>query len=301
MLNAALLFLVMVVAGYLFRRWGVVRAEASRDLNRLVLYLTLPPLIFLALRRTPLAWSHALLPVLAWLSILAGVAVAWGVARLWRLSASQRAALALLMAFGNTTFLGYPLVSAVYGEAHLGRAIFFDQLGTWIAVNTVGVMLAGSASGHKVGLREALRTLLGFPPFWALVAGLIFHDVALPSGLEQVLQRIADLTVPLIMFAMGMSLRGGAWRHEARLVMLASGVRLLLLPLGVYLLARGWAMPRMDVQASVFEAAMPGMFYSWTLALVYGLDETLVVNGIMASTFLSALSLPLWVAILGLG
>lgn len=297
--QAILLFLVMVAAGYLFRRLGWVRPEAARDFNRFVLYLALPMLIFRALRATPLSWSFAVLPVLGWAAIGLGLLVAWGLGAAWKLEPRRRAAFGLLMAFGNTTFLGYPLIAAIYGEAHLSRAIFFDQLGGWIAANTVGVMLASGAGGQRVGPGAALRTLLTFPPFWALVLGLLLHDATLPAALTTVVGRIADLTVPLIMFAMGLSLRGGAWRHEARLVAVACAVKLLLLPLAMYAAARGLSLARPDLQTAVFQAAMPGMFYTWTLAQVYELDETLVINGIMASTFLAVLTVPLWVQLLG--
>lgn len=289
----------MVLAGLLFCRLGLVRREASRDLNQLVLNLCLPPLIFLALHTAQLEGTYAVMPLLAWGTILAGLGLAWMLGRILKLPGKKTMAVSLLMAFGNTTFLGYPLVSAFYGPSHMPPAILFDQLGTWVAINTVGLLLVGRAAGTALQPADMLRKLLSFPPFWALLLGLAWHDTALLPWLESLLRRIADLTIPLIMFSLGLSLRLARWRQDWQLVLLATLVKLGLIPLALLGATKLFGISPLLQQASVFQAAMPSMFYSLSLAILFGLEIELVVSGIMASTMLSLATLPLWHAILG--
>ena len=61
-----------IVAGYVLRKSGLVRPETTKDLNQIVFYLTLPPLIFLALHRTQLAWQMLAMPLIAWVVTLTG-------------------------------------------------------------------------------------------------------------------------------------------------------------------------------------------------------------------------------------
>lgn len=298
MWHALSLFVVMVLAGLLFRRLGLVRREASADLNQLVLNLCLPPLIFLAIQQSRLESSFAALPLLAWGGILAGLGLAWLLGKILQLPKKKTAALGMLMAFGNTTFLGYPLTSAFYGPGHMPLAILFDQLGTWIAINTVGLLVVSWAAGRELKPGGMVRKLLSFPPFWALVLGFVLHGAALEAWQEDLLRRIADLTLPLIMFSLGLSLRLGQWKQDWPLVVAAAAVKLALVPLALWGLMRVLGFSPLFQQAAVFQAAMPSMFYSLSLALLYGLEVELVVTGIMTTTLLSLGTLPLWHALL---
>jgi predicted permease len=70
--------------------------------------------------------------------------------------------------------------------------------------------------------------------------------------------------------------------------------RLFIIPLLVLLSIQGLGLPHPWVQVAVLQSAMPSMFLALSLALTFDLDQTLATNGIMASTFISLLTLPLW-------
>lgn len=298
MWSTALLFTLMIAAGYVFRRLRLVSPDATRDINQLVINFCLPFLIFLSLHHAKLAWSYAVMPAIAWFAILLGIGAGWAIARLGRLPKAQAGALMLLMSLGNTAFIGYPVISAVYGPEHLTLGIFYDQLGMWIALNTVGVVIAGAASGASVRPRELARKLLTFPPLYGVILGFALHGVAIEPWLETALQRIADLTTPLIMFSLGLALRPSNWRQDSRLVGLVVLVRLVLIPLVVWGAVRLLGLPSAFEQTAVFQAAMPTMLSCLTLAVLYELDVVLVVNGLMATIFCSLVTLPVWYRLL---
>jgi predicted permease len=287
-------FVTMVVAGYVLRRLGLMRTEAAKDLNQLVFYLTLPPLIFMAMHGARLDLTMAALPALGWGMSFASLGLALLLARVLRLPREQVGAFMLAMGFANTTFLGYPLIQGFYGEGHLTLAILYDLLGTTLAVNTLGVAVASAAGGAPASPSAIVRRLLLFPPIWALVLGLVCHGMPLHPVLEELLRRLGDLTTPLIMFALGLSLQFSQWRKDLGLVGLVAVGRLLVLPAIALVVTRLMGLPVAYQQAVVLQAAMPTMFYSLTLAMVFGLETTLVVNAIMVTTVLSVATLPLW-------
>jgi predicted permease len=287
-------FVAMVGAGYLLRRLGLVRLEAAKDLNQLVFYVTLPPLIFMAMHGARLDLTMAALPALGWGMSFASLGLALLLARVLRLPREQLGAFMLAMGFANTTFLGYPLIQGFYGEGHLTLAILYDLLGTTLAVNTLGVAVASAAGGAPASPSAIARRLLLFPPIWALVLGLVCHRLPLHPVLTELLQRLGDLTTPLIMFALGLSLQFSHWRKHIGLVGLVAVGRLLVLPAIALVVTRLMGLPVAYQQAVVLQAAMPTMFYSLTLAMVFGLETTLVVNAIMVTTVLSVATLPLW-------
>jgi hypothetical protein len=298
MLDVLLFFVVMVAAGYVLRRAGLMQPESAKDLNNAVFYVTLPPLIFKALHGASLSASMLVLPAIAWVLSLAVVGTGYAIARLLKLPRHQAGAFILALGFANTTFLGYPIIQGFYGTEHLTLAIFYDMLGATMAVNTLGVLVASSTGEGEASAKAIFRRLLGFPPIWALLAGLALHGVALPAPLETLLTNLSQLTTPLIMLSLGLSLQFRHWRTHLPLVGLVALGRLVLLPLLALTVARVMGLPKAYEQVVVLQAAMPTMFYSLTLAMVFGLETMLVINAIMVTTILSFVTLPLWHALL---
>ncbi|MFN3432247.1 MAG: AEC family transporter [Candidatus Sericytochromatia bacterium] len=277
-------FVAMVGAGYLLRRLDLVRTEAAKDLNQLVFYVTLPPLIFMAMHGATFTLTMAVLPALGWGLTFVALCLGLLLVRVLRLPREQAGAFMLALGFANTTFLGYPLIQGFYGEGHLTLAILYDLLGTTLAVNTLGVAVASASGGAPASPSAMARRLLLFPPIWALVLGLVCHGMPLHPVLSELLQRLGDLTTPLIMFALGLSLQFRHWRKHLGLVGLVAVGRLLVLPAVALVVTRLMGLPVAYQQAVVLQAAMPTMFYSLTLAMVFGLETTLVVNAIMVTT-----------------
>jgi len=288
-------------AGYLLRRLGLARAEAATDLNVLVFNVTLPALVFVALHRAELSWSMLLLPAIALVYSVLGTLGAWTTCRALALDRPVYGALIIACAFGNTTFLGYPVVQGFLGEAGLTLAVLYDLIGATVATNTLAVLVAARfGTNHDARAGDSLRRLLLYPPMWALALGLGLHGTQIPAMIEHLAQHVGQATSPLIMCSIGLSLRASTLRQNWRLVSLAVVLRLAVLPALMLAVLYATGLRFDYVQVCVLQAAMPTMFYSLTLALVFGLDKAFAVNAIMASTVLSFATLPLWYLILGL-
>ncbi|MGI5861895.1 MAG: AEC family transporter [Myxococcales bacterium] len=286
---------VMVASGYILRSTALVRAEMAKDLSTAVFYFTLPPLVFLEIHRAELSWSLLTLPAVAWGVSIFGSIVGLALARAFKLPKVLAGSLVIVTVFGNTTFFGYPVLQGFYGSRGLTLGIFYDLLGASMATNTVAVVLASTAGGDgRVEARQIVRKLLLFPPIWGLALGLALRGVALPELLTEILTRIGNLTTPLIMLSIGLSLQLSAWKKDLKWVAVAAVGKLLVVPLIVFLVLGAIDLSSEILQVSVLQAAMPTMFFSLTLALLFGLRLHLVVNAIMVSTLLSFATLPLW-------
>lgn len=299
-MSVLVLFIVVMVAmGLLLRTLGLVRLEAAQDLNQIVFAVTLPPLIFQALHRATLSWHLLLMPAIAWAAIAGAIGLGFLVSRLLRLPRTKTGAFLLALSFSNTTYLGYPYIKGFYGTHHLTLAIFFDLMGATIAANTIGPVIAGLSAGKAIEPLAVLKRLMRFPPIYALILGLAMHGILLPGWLETILDRLANLTSPLIMLSIGLTLKLDQLGQDLRLVMVAVVGRLLVLPLLLWGALRLFRVPLDYEQAAVMQAAMPTMFYTLALALLFRLEVSLAVNTIMISTLLSFLTLPLWHWLLG--
>lgn len=291
--------LLTIGAGYALRKSGLVHEGLAKDLNTLVFYLTLPALVFLALHRAELSWGVLAMPLVAWTMIGVALALGFAFARLLRLPKATAGAFMLALAFGNTTFFGYPIIEGLYGAQHLTLAIFYDQLGATLAVNTLGVALASRMGAGTADWRAFLKRLLRFPPIWALAVGLLAHGMPLPPLAEHLLDRLGGLTVPLIMLSIGLSLQFRHWREDLGLVTVVALGRLVVLPALVWLGVGLVGLPTAYQQAAVMEAAMPVMFFALTVTHLFGLPVRFMVNAIMLTTLLSFATLPAWHMLLG--
>lgn len=206
MAAALLLIFGMLALGQLCGRLAAVPGGTAESLHRVVLLICLPALVLVQLQGLRFDRQALLLAVLPWLWLGVSVLLVLLVSRLAGWSREVRACLLLTVPLGNTAFLGYPMIEGLLGHAALRHAVVYDQLGSFLILSTYAVSVAGiHRAGERPSVTVLLRRVLTYPAFLALVIGLL--PVAWPAPLLQVLERIADCLVPLVLFAIGLQLR----------------------------------------------------------------------------------------------
>lgn len=292
MTNFILIFLC-VSAGVLLSRLKILPADAYKSVNAWVLYVALPSL---SLRFIPeIEWSAQLLlpfigPFVIWLG-------AWVFVQLYDfkkcLSPGSRTALFVTCGLGNTAFLGFPMISAFYGESEIHHAVVFDQV-TFILFATLGVITVIKTSSEKSGdlnLLYFVKKVFRFPPFLGCLTALIlprFIDISIANPL---LDKLVATMSPLALFSIGLQLKLGEIKHEWRLLSAGILYKLILAPCLVLLLALALHSTGNLGRISVFEAGMSSHITVSLLASQYNLNPrycSLVVGlGIVMGFFTS--------------
>src|SRR3954463_8203029 len=174
MVSALFTVLALLVAGYLMRRFGRLPDDAADVLNRFVIDICVPATILRLVPKLTLESGLVVLVIVPW--AMAGIAyvVVRLVARPLGLDRTHRAALFLATALGNTSFIGFPLCSALLGERSIPLAAVYDQLGSFLLLSVVvPVVVARAGGGATPSWLETLRRVLTFPPFIALLLALL--------------------------------------------------------------------------------------------------------------------------------
>lgn len=285
---------ILIGLGFFLRILRVFPKETAPLLNRFVLYVTFPCLVFRSLQGAELDRRLWGIPPLAYVSISLMFLFAFLLGtRFFRLPPKQAVSFAMGSAFGNTAFLGYPFILALLGEAGLPPAIFYDQLGNFLSVYTVGVPFCVFGKTGKFSSRNIFE-FLKLPPFLAFLLALVLNRLPIPQFLSGVITRLADATVPLTMVAIGLSLSPANLFKEVQLLGLASLSKLFLLPLLSFFLVRWFPLPPLFAKVLVLQSATPALVSSYVFASVYELDTELSSSIICATTLLSLGTLPLW-------
>lgn len=269
--------------------------SSALTLNSYVIYIALPALILVQIPKVPLE-PHVLAPVLcAWIIMLASAGATWLCSRLFKWQPATTGALLLVITLGNTSFIGLPLIDAHLGAPALPYAILYDQLGTFLALNILGIAFATHYSGGTQTNAEPLwRKIVKFPPFGALLVGFVLHFFSLPVYLDEVLQRLAATLVPVVMVAVGLQWRLRIERSELRYILFAIIFILGVEPLFAWGLVTLLHLEPIVAKTIVLEAAMPAMISTGALALMYQLAPRMVSTIIGYSLILSFATVWLW-------
>jgi predicted permease len=298
------LFLVLL-AGYLLKRRGILQHSDTAVINRLILDVTVPAFVFHAVYQQHIsadmvraAWLFAILQVLM-------MGLLWIPVHLLRLPRPMIGTVLLTAVYGNTGFLGYPVVQAIFGktEGAMAAAVVYDQFAMAIPVLTVGVAVAMHYGGTGKPSWNELTAFLRTPTFLVLVATIALNalQVRLPLVITEAARLVAGATVPLVLLSLGLMLEvspSQANRYSLPVV-LVIGVKMLLFP---YLMwwTTGWAgIQGVARLVAVTEAAMPSAMVNAVITARYGCDYQLATLVIVLGTLLTVVVLPIVATLLG--
>lgn len=280
-------------------------ARAIDALNRFALHLAFPALVVVGLSDagTPLGQRPAFLAIVP-LSLAISLAIVRALGRLGDRARAETGTIALVVAFGNTAYLGLPYLEAVLGRAVLGAAAVAVAIHVACAMTMGPLLLARWSGGAEGQGRAAIARVARQPLLWSPLAGVALR--ALPaSALEPVratLEPLGRTAAPVSMVLLGLYLwanRGALRSGPGERASLAAhvGARIVLVPLVtlamvVPALRAGW-LSADEGRVLVLLAAMPAAITTFAIALEQGIGSDRVAAVIVASTLASALTLPL--------
>lgn len=294
-----LVVLGLLACGVVAGRLRALPEGTATALDRIVIVLALPGVV---LARVPELTLDAttLVPIaVAWGQLVVLVGLVLVAARLAGWSRMVTGTLLLCVPLGNTSFLGFPAVLALLGEEHLGYAIVYDQLGTFLALATWGTFVAARyGGGAEPSARAVLRRVVTFPPFVALIVALLLRVTGVPAVVDGVAEALAASLTPLTMLAIGLRLRVP---ERAALGPLTTGLgmRMAVAPALVLVAAVAVGASGVAWETAVLEAAMPPMVTAGVVAIAAGLDEQLATALTGGGVIVAMATLPLVAAIVG--
>lgn len=289
------LFLLLVL-GYGLARGGMIDSGTNGKLSALVVHISMPALILASVSENMDKGNLTEVGsfFLAGIGFYAGMAgLAYLLTRLLRVPVSERGTYQFMLIFSNCTFMGFPIMEALYGT----RAIFLSSIFNLpfnLLAFSYGIILLAGKEESKAGFR--FRKLLTPGIIASLLALLLFAiRLKLPQVVLQTLDVAGGLTTPLSMLVLGASLSELPIREvfcEGRIYWM-SLFRLLVLPMLTYFLMNWMTSDEMLIGIATMTAAMPVASMSVMLSKQYGGNTRLAAIGVFVSTLLSLGSIPL--------
>ncbi len=296
-MESFLLIIVALASGYLLKR-KFPENEGHVLINQWILNVALPACTFYYLPKVD--WNEEMIfPIIGSMIILVSCSLYLQVLQKpLKLSRNDRASLTLGSAYSNTSFVGFPLITALYGAEYLSIAIIMDQV-NFLLVSTFGIVRAirGGGSG-KIELRFVLKRLFSFFPFWACILVLSLGKFVPFQLLDPLWLKLAATIGPMALFSVGLQLNfKGIW-SDWKFLTIGLVFKLFLAPLILLTVAlfMGWS--GMVAKITVIEAAMPTLITSSIIAQQFNLNTAWINRMIGVSILLSLGTTYLWKTIM---
>lgn len=290
-----LLIVVCLGIGMVLRWSGRLPDTAVKTLGGWVINVALPAAAIRSVHGLTMSGDWLLAAATPWICAVLAIVIVVPLCRVLRWSNRRAGALILVAGWGNTSFVGLPMIAAFAGSQWLGLGIVIDLFGSYLALSTLGLAVAGIASSGRLDLWAVGRRILTFPPFIALVLALATNDLPRPEWFTQTIDSLAATLTPIALAAVGFALRLDRIRGRVGPVAVGLGLRLVVCPLAillVYLALRQGSDPVAKV--AMVEAAMPPMLGASIIAMDHDLEPDLVALLIGIGVPLSLLTATLW-------
>jgi len=300
MTNLVMLF-VCLLAGVLLRASHRVPDNAHVGVNAFIIHVALPALILGSIHGISLT-SNLVWPVLMpWMLFTLSVGLFFMLSRSLSLPARTTGALILSAGLANTSFVGLPMIETFYGSQGLATGILIDQLGTYLVLSTLGIVVACLCSQESASGRSIAMRVVTFPPFIALVLALALSGVDYPPWFASLLKRLGDTLAPLALVSVGLQLRLDQLAGNRATLGIGLGFKLVLGPLLLALIYFGLLHRTGETtRITIFESAMGPQIGGAIVAIQYGLNPALITLMVGVGITLSFLTLPLWWSALAL-
>ncbi|MFT8243408.1 AEC family transporter [Roseomonas sp. BN140053] len=300
--NTVLPVFLVIVLGYLARRTGRISAEGVRGINDFVFALALPALLFngaasagpsAATATVAIAFFSGCLPVYA-LALLVGR---------WRgLRLADSGLFALDASYGNLVMLALPIVLGAYGPDGLRALLAIIGLHSIvmlpIATLVAELGLHGRSSPRRI-MAATLGAVLRNPVVMGVALGGLWSLLLPPppEAMSRLLALLGAAGPPAALFCLGASLTGFNIRRDWPDATLAVVLKLLGVPLAVWLACRFYGLDGIATAVAVTAAGMPTGANAFILARRYATGMNRSGATVLLASALSVVTLSTIIAL----
>lgn len=290
-LGSVLSLFLMMGVGYALARGKVLRQEVLPQLSKLLLYVVCPAIVIdcFQVERTE-AVDRQL--VVAGVALVGTYLLYMALAQLCfsRRPVEERGLLRFAAIYGNTGFMGLPLIQSVLGNEAMMVTVM--SVGVFnVATWTHGAACIGGKK--QISLVKALLNpgVLSF----VVALAMFLLRLRLPWPVGDAVTNLANLNTPLAMVVIGAQMAGADLRavfSNARLY-LVSFLKLVVMPAVTILVLMPFHLDGMIFMPLVILSACPTAGISSLFCQLFGKDSSLAAHQVTLSTLLCMGTLPL--------
>lgn len=298
-ISGILVILGMILVGFVIGEKGWFDDKSRGLLAKLVTQVALPCyMLYTITQRFTAADLLKMLPALRFpaLSMVVLLGIATGVARIFAVRQDRRGLFISMFFNSNTIFVGLPINQALFGDASIPYVLIYYMCNTTFFWTLGTYLIQRDGEGEaQFDLKTSLKKVFS-PPLMGFLLGLVLVmlQIKLPAFLASDLQYLGNLTTPLSMIFIGLSV------SHVGVKQLVLGKEQLLILLGRFLVAPllmasivYWVpLPSLMKQVFIIQSAMPVMTNAPVVARLYGADSDYAAVMVTETTLATMVVIP---------
>ena len=299
-ISGILVILGMILVGFVIGEKGWFDDKSRGLIAKLVTQVALPCyMLYTITQRFTAAALLKMLPELRFpaLSMVILLGIATAVARIFVVRQDHRGLFISMFFNSNTIFVGLPINQALFGYASIPYVLIYFMCNTTFFWTLGTYLIQRDGEGEaQFDLKTSLKKVFS-PPLMGFLLGLVMVmlQIKLPAFLASDLQYLGNLTTPLSMIFIGLSV------SHIGLKQLVLGKDQLLILLGRFLVAPllmativYWApLPSLMKQVFIIQSAMPVMTNAPVVANLYGADSDYAAVMVTETTLATMVVIPI--------
>ena len=276
-ISGILVILGMILVGFVIGEKGWFDDKSRGLIAKLVTQIALPCyMLYTITQRFTAADLLKMLPALRFpaLSMVVLLGIATAVATIFAVRQDRRGLFISMFFNSNTIFVGLPINQALFGDASIPYVLIYYMCNTTFFWTLGTYLIQRDGEGEaQFDLKTSVKKVFS-PPLMGFILGLVMVmlQIKLPAFLASDLQYLGNLTTPLSMIFIGLSV------SHVGVKQLVLGKDQLLILIGRFLVAPllmativYWApLPSLMKQVFIIQSAMPVMTNAPVVARLYG-------------------------------
>ncbi|WP_422445207.1 AEC family transporter [Thermoanaerobacterium sp. DL9XJH110] len=304
--QSILSIILMISTGYILTARGWFDENSSELLVKLVVKLSFPLMLIQNImsnfnKDNLLNASRGL--IVPFLSMTLCYLMGAAFSRILKVKKERQGVFKLMFFTSNTIYMGLPVNIALFGEKSLPYALLYYIANT-IFFWTLGIYIIdqnGSQKYYKIFSVESIKRIFS-PSLTAffLATVLILLNIKLPPFLMDTFKYMGNLTTPLSMLFIGITIRSIDLK-QVRFDRDMAGVlfgRFFVSPLTILLISLAFPLPKLMRDVFIIQASMPVMTNTAIITRAYNTDYEYAAIMVTITTIVSVLIIPFYMLLL---
>ncbi len=299
-LEVMVVLFIIVILGYVACKLGYMGDKFDKKLSSIVVDITCPLLVLSSVMGDDLPDRTLILPLLGvgFLTYIILLVFGFWMPRLISKSHDDQGMIGFALMFANVGFIGYPIVSSIFGPHAVFYAALLNMPNTFF-IFTAGVMLIkGEYSLKQFNPKVLISPAMLGAFLAAIIVALGIHT---PDIIARPVTMVGNITVPAALMIIGSSMAKLPLRDiiGSTKVYITALLRLTVVPLSIYFLFKVCGVNDMVNNINTVVIAMPVASFGTMFCLKYGRDPSLITETTFITTLGSIITIPLITQLFG--
>ena len=293
-LEVMVVLFIIVILGYVACKLGYMGDKFDKKLSSIVVDITCPLLVLSSVMGDELPDRTLILPLLGvgFLTYILLLVFGFWVPRLITKNHDDQGMIGFALMFANVGFIGYPIVSSIFGPHAVFYAALLNMPNTFF-IFTAGVMLIKGEYSLKQFNPKVLVSPAMLGAFLAAI--IVALGIHTPDIIARPVTMVGNITVPAALMIIGSSMAKLPIREiiGSPKVYITALLRLTIVPLSIYFLFKTCEVSDLVNNINTVVIAMPVASFGTMFCLKYGRNPSLITETTFITTLGSIITIPL--------